>query len=223
MGPISRGTTAKPRLNGQANGGMGAHEAPPSTMAVQLISNLSTTDEPSRPAEQDDLKRLMREVSDLEISVIQSDDIAVKLEHKNKLIYVFARAVLEKLGIDDPFMNYEPLIVQASDALDIFILAIRELPGVLDYVLPAETTLQSRGQEPLWVWLFPRVLTLLGRRQCEKLTEKIKYFFFISFQVVGRSPQHWNLNSFFFTYLKECITSKYTLLPPRFSLRLTLI
>jgi serine/threonine-protein kinase ATR len=223
MALISRGTTAKPRLNGQASGGSAAFEAPPSTMAVQLISDLSTINEPSRPVEQDDLKRLMREVSNLETSAVQSDDIAVKLEHKHKLIYVFARAVLERLSIDDPFINHEHLILQASDALDVFISAINELPGVLDYVLPAEATLHSRGQEPLWTWLFPRVLTLLGRRQCENLTEKIKDLFYISFQAVARSPLHWNLNSFFFTYLKECITSKHTVLPLNFSLQLTLI
>jgi serine/threonine-protein kinase ATR len=210
MAPISRSTPAKHRLNGQTNVVAGAHEAPPSTMAAQLISNLSTTGEPSRPVEKDDLKRLMKEVSELENSAFQSDDILVKLDHKHKLIYVFARAVLERLSVDDPFMNHEQLVSQALEALDIFMLAIKELPGVLDYVLPAGATLQNRGQEPLWTWLFPRVLTLLGRRQCGNLTEKIKDFFYVSFQAVARSPRHWNLNSFFFNYLKECVTSTYT-------------
>jgi serine/threonine-protein kinase ATR len=179
-------------------------------MAAQLISNLSTTGETLRPVEQDDLEMLMKDVSDLENSAIQSDEIAVKLDHKHKLIYVFARAVLERLSVDDPFMNHDQLVSQALEALDIFMLAIKELPGVLDHVLPADATLQSRGQEPLWAWLFPRVLTLLGRRQCENLTEKIKDFFYVSFQAVARSPRHWNLNSFFFTYLKECVTSMCT-------------
>ena len=175
MAPISHSTAAKTRLNGLANGPLAAHDAPPSTMAAQLISNLSATSEPSRPAEQDDLKRLMEEV--LEHDMTETDDVTLKLEHKHKLIYVFARAVLERLSIDDPFMNHAQLVGQASDALDIFTVAVRELPGVLDYVLPTGVALQSRGQEPLWTWLFPRVLMLLGRRRCEDLTEKIKDFF----------------------------------------------
>jgi len=208
MAPISRSTAANLRFNGPANGVPGAQEAPPSTMAAQLINNISTTNEPSRPVEPDDLTRLMKEVSDVELNAMETDDVAIKLEHKHKLIYVFARAVLERLDTDDPFVNHEQLISQASEALDIFMLAIKEVPGVLDYVLPPEATLQSRGREPLWAWLFPRVLTLLGRRQCEKLTEKIKDFFYDSYQAVAKSPQHWNLNSIFFTYLKECVSSQ---------------
>ena len=209
MAPISRSTAIKTRLNGLANGPSVAYDAPPSTMAAQLINNLSTTNAPSRPTEQDDLKRLMAEV--LEHDMNETDDITLKLEHKHKLIYVFARAVLERLSTEDPFMNQAQLVGQASDALDIFTVAVRELPGVLDYVLPAGAALQSRGQEPLWTWLFPRVLKLLGRRNCENLTEKIKDFFYVAFQAAGRSPKHWNLTSSIFTYLKECVTSTFDL------------
>jgi serine/threonine-protein kinase ATR len=150
----------------------------------------------------------MTEVSDLENNVNKTDDVAVKLEHSHKLIYVFARAVLERLTKDDPFMNVQQLVSQASDALDVFMGAIKDIAGVLDYVLPVGVMLQGRGEEPLWLWLFPRVLTLLGRRQCEALTEKIKDFFYVSFQAVARSPKLWNLTSLFFNYLRDCVSSK---------------
>jgi serine/threonine-protein kinase ATR len=214
MAPIPRSAATKSRLDAPASGPLGPYDAPPSTMAAQLINNLSTTEEPSRPAEKNDLKRLMEEV--LEQDANESDDVVSKLEQKHKLIYVFTRAVLERLSTDDPFMNQEQLVGQASDALDIFTVAVRELPGVLEYVLPAGVDLHSRGQEPLWTWLFPRVLMLLGRRNCEKLTEKIKDFFYISFQAAGGSPQHWNLTSFIFTYLRECVTSMYNFSPMTF-------
>jgi serine/threonine-protein kinase ATR len=209
MAPITRGDSARPRPDGEVNGVPAAFEAPPSTMAAQLINNLSTTNQPSRQVEQDDLQRLMTEVSDLENNVNKTDDVAVKLEHNHKLIYVFARAVLERLTKDDPFMNVQQLVSQASDALDVFMGAIKEIAGVLDYVLPVGVTLQGRGEEPLWLWLFPRVLTLLGRRQCEALTEKIKDFFYVSFQAVARSPKLWNLTSLFFNYLRDCVSSKW--------------
>jgi serine/threonine-protein kinase ATR len=209
MTPVLRVDSAKSRPDGEVNGVAGAFEAPPSTMAAQLINNLSTTNQPSRPVEQDDLQRLMTEVSDLENNSNKTDDVAIKLEHNHKLIYVFARAVLERLTKDDPFMNVQQLVSQASDALDVFMGAIREIPGVLNYVLPAGVMLQGRGEEPLWLWLFPRVLTLLGRWQCEALTEKIKDFFYVSFQAVARSPKLWNLSSLFFNYLRDCASSKW--------------
>lgn len=206
MAPISRGVGADDRANGLANGRQ--HEPPPSTLAAALINNLSTANKPSRKVEQDDLQRLMSEVSSLENSVdtLQDED---KLEHQHKLIYVFARAVLERLTRDDPFMNVQQLLSQASEALDVFMSTIKETPEVLDYVLEPGSTLQSRGQEPLWVWLFPRILTLLARQQCDALTEKIKDFFYLSFQVAARSPKLWNLTSSFFSYFKECASSMF--------------
>lgn len=219
MAPLSRNTTNGPESNGRTNGlnnaTMGAFEAPPSTMAAQLISNLAnpsngnpTKPSTSREPKQDELKRLMIEVSELENSAQELTDPNLKLEHKHKLIYVFARAVLERLKNDDPFMNFPQLMSQASDALDIFISTISEVPSVLEYTLNPSTSLQTRGPEPLWVWLFPRVLTLFGRPGCDALTEKIKEFFQICFQVVSRSPKLWKLNFLFFSYLRDCASGK---------------
>ncbi|TAQ86632.1 hypothetical protein B7494_g5044 [Chlorociboria aeruginascens] len=211
MAPILRGVASQSMSH--TNGAPSAFDGPPSTMAAQLINNLSTTttsrNKPSRHVEQDDLQKLMSEVSDLENNAIELTSLEAKLEHKHKLIYVFARAVLERLTRDDPFMNFEQLVLQASEALDVFISTIKETPEVLNYVLKTESSLQRRGQEPLWIWLFPRILALLGRRECDVLTEKIKDFFYVSFQAVSRSPKMWNINSSFFCYLKDCTSSAY--------------
>lgn len=211
MAPVSRNGRTTYRPNGDAEGApemSGVFDAPPSTMAAQLINNLSTTRKPSRQIEQDDLARLMTEVSEAENNPSEVEDITANLEHKHKLIYVFSRAVLEKLSKDDPFMNIEQLVSQASGALDVFMTAIRETPAVLKYTLPSGSGLQGRGREPLWIWLFPRLLSLLGRQSCEPLNEKIKDLFYESFQAVSRSPKLWNLNSSFFKYLKDCVASK---------------
>jgi serine/threonine-protein kinase ATR len=196
--------------NGYANGhARTVYDAPPSTMAVQLINNLATSNKPLREPELDDLKRLMAEISELESSPDLLADVKVKLEHKHKLIYVFTRAVLERLCSNDPFNNVSQLVSQSSEAFDIFISAIKEAPSVLEYTLSNGQLLQNRAQEPLWVWLFPRVLAILGRQGCECLTDKIREFFCVCFQIVSRSPKLWNLNSYFFMYLKECISGTY--------------
>ena len=207
MAPASRGEDPAHRALGHADGK--GFDPPPSTMAAQLINNLSTPTKPSRQAEQEDLKKLMDEVSNQETSIAEFSNAEAKLEHKHKLIYVFARAILERLAGDDPFLDVQKMIPQASDALDIFMSTIKEIPDVLTYCVGTGFPLLNRGQEPLWFWLFPRVLALLGRRQCDALMEKIKDFFYVSFQVVARSPNLWTMSSFFFCYFKECTTSMY--------------
>jgi serine/threonine-protein kinase ATR len=203
----------RPHANANANANGGSVlDPPPSIMAAQLINNLSTANKPSRQVEQEDLKKLMEEVSDQEATISEVTNLDSRLAHKHKLIYVFARAVLERLAGDDPFLDVQMLVHQAADAFDIFMSTIKETCTVLTYCSgQLESTLLGRGQEPLWIWLFPRVLALLGRRQCDALTEKIKDFFYVSFQVVACSPSLWNLSSFFFSYLKECTTSLYYL------------
>ncbi|CAG8977250.1 hypothetical protein HYALB_00009347 [Hymenoscyphus albidus] len=226
MAPYSRTSAHGPQSHGQSNGlnrapvPMGVFDAPPSTMAAQLISNLATTNPPngnhrvsSREPKQDELKRLMVEVSELENSGHEPTDVVVKLEHKHKLVYVFARAVLERLNHDDPFMNIPQLISQASDALDIFTSTITEVPLVLDYTSNSVKSFPTRGPEPLWVWLFPRLLTLFGRPGCDPLTAKIKDFFQVCFQVVSKSPKLWKLNFLFFSYLKDCTSAILNHLP----------
>jgi len=109
-------------------------------------------------------------------------------------------------------MDVQMVVSQAFEALDVFISIVKEVPDVLAYCLPPASTLQGRGGEPLWIWLFPRILALLGRSKCENLTEKIKDFFYVSFQAVSRSPKLWNLTSFFFCYFKECAAGTWDLL-----------
>jgi serine/threonine-protein kinase ATR len=179
-------------------------------MAAQLFNNLSTPNKPSRRPDQEDLKKLMDEVSAQEASIVDFTNSETKLDHKHKLIYVFARAVLERLASDDPFLDFQKVLPQASDALEIFMSTIKEVPEVLAHAVGPESTLTSRGQEPLWFWLFPRVLALLGRRQCDILTAKIKDFFHVSFQVAASSPKLWTLSTLFFSYLKHCTTSKHS-------------
>ena len=191
-------------------------DVPPSTMAAQLINDISSTNQPvTRPVQEDagDLKELMEEVASAENNAAVLQDAAALLEHKHQLIYVFSRAVFERLAraADDPFLRIEQTVAQASDALDVFITTIRELPEVLDHTPKLGAQLHLRGSEPLWMWLFPRVLTLLGREKCEKLTERINAFFQVAFQAVSRSPKLWNLSLSFFLYLKQCVTSMLSL------------
>lgn len=209
MVTVSRPSAGNHRPNGMVNGG--DFDPPLSTMAAQLINDLSATNRNQlpRPNEQDELKAIMLEVSNTENSIAEFANPNAKLEHKHKLIYVLSRTILERFTNDDPFMDHSRVASEASDALDVFMGIVKETPDVLDYKLGPNSILQGRGQESLWIWLFPRILALLGQRHCEILTEKIKDFFYVSFQAVAQSPKLWNMPAFFFYYLKECVVSMY--------------
>ncbi|ESZ94262.1 hypothetical protein SBOR_5330 [Sclerotinia borealis F-4128] len=188
------------------NGTPGRWEAPPSTMAAQLINNLSTK-KPSRQIEHDDLQSLMIEVSIRENDPSDFTDPDAMLEHKHKLLYVIAKVVLDKLNKDDPFMNVQNVINQASETLDVIISTVKDVPNILNYISTQDHPLKTRGSEPFWIWLFPRILSCLGRWNCQKLTAKIQVFFSTSFEVVARSPKLWGLSSNFFSYLKDSIST----------------
>lgn len=191
------------------NGTPGRWEAPSSTMAAQLINNLSTK-KPSRQIEHDDLQSLMTEVSSRENDPSDFPDSEAMLDHKHKLSYVIARVVLEKVNKNDPFMNVQNVVDQACEALDVLILTVKDVPNILDYKLNPNHPLKTRGPEPFWIWLFPRVLSCLGRRNCKKLTAKVEMFLSTSFEIIARSPKLWGSNSSFFVYLKESVSSKCT-------------
>jgi serine/threonine-protein kinase ATR len=205
MAPVSWAPAALQGPSSHHTGAMTDSEVPPSTMAAQLINNLSSTSKPSRQGGSDDLKALL-ELSRMANEAEELSTLESKVEHNHMLIYVFARLVLEPLLSDDPFMDVQNIVSQAADALDAFISAVKETPAVLSCI-PRPGSLQSRSEEPLWLWLFPRLLALLGRKRCDSLTEKIKDLFFVSFQAVSRFPTLWNLASRFFCYLKECAAS----------------
>lgn len=189
-----------------------ANEISPSSTAIQLISKVTTANKSSTQAESQELQRLTTEVSNFESKASEIDDPEIQLAHKHKLIYVLSRAVLERLTRNDPFVNLRELVDQAGESLDLFYLNICASPSVLVYTLKPGEYFQGRGSEPLWIWLFPRVLSLLGRPRCEGLCEKIRDLFQMSFQATVRLPKLWSLGYLIFGYLKECISSLLSIL-----------
>ncbi|RKF54549.1 Protein kinase rad3 [Golovinomyces cichoracearum] len=187
-------------------------DVPPSSTAVQLISKVTIAQKSSPQVQSDELQRLTTEVSDFENSAFKTDDPELRICHVHKLIYVLSRAVLERIGKNDLSIKIDELVCQAGESLDLFNLNIEASPTVLTYTLAAGECFQSRGTEPLWAWLFPRVLCLLGHPKCSFLAKKIQEFFKVSFQSVNRSLRLWNLGPLFFEYLKQCVSNSLALI-----------
>ncbi|KAI9731830.1 MAG: serine/threonine-protein kinase M1 [Claussenomyces sp. TS43310] len=179
-------------------------EPPPSTLAANLVNNLPAKRNPARSEEQEDFQHLLLEVSESREVESGDDDVEAKLEQHHKLIYVVTKAVLELPIKKNPFTNVQQQLQQASEALDILIATIKETPEVLLHVTGPQARIRRGSRFPLWIWLSPRLLALLGREGCGALQDKIQEFFEISFTAASRSVHLWALNTSLFNYLRLC-------------------
>jgi serine/threonine-protein kinase ATR len=182
---------------------VGDYAPPPATLAAQLVNNLTNGRKPSFREEQDDFKLIVAEVSNFD--KIKDDNTTLEeiTEYNHKLVYVVSKATLEVLINDDPFANQARLIEQASQGLEVLIASIQETPSILEAVAAPDSTLRTGRDIPLWLWLFPRLLTLVGRDRCEALQDRLNLFFKSAF-TVSKSPRLSNLASHFFYYLRHC-------------------
>ncbi|RDA89254.1 hypothetical protein CP532_0533 [Ophiocordyceps camponoti-leonardi (nom. inval.)] len=180
-----------------------ADGAPPSTLAAQLVENISTSAKSSRSDDSSELRRL--------IAIIQRDkDLpdsqktnAEKIEHNHMLIYVYCRVALEGIQLDDPFLDRRRVHTEFSRAINFFRYTIKETPTVLK---ACSHDLFSRGHEPLWVWLLPRILRFLGHAQLLDLEGSIEGFLQYLLLMVSRKTCLWDMSALLSLYLRECLT-----------------
>lgn len=196
MAPGSHGIGKKPSgmRDGAVNGFPNYTSAPPaSTLAAQLVQNIPPPAAKSSHLEDEgELPRLLGVIAHIrnEPDLLKTDQDRV--EHNHVLIYVYTCAVLEGLQWDDPFAKNADLVSEASKALNFLELAITETPAVLMYTVD-EKAFQSRGREPLWLWLLPRVLPMLGSGPCLSLTSTIERLCHCIFDATERDGSLWDL------------------------------
>ncbi|UZP37634.1 hypothetical protein NXS19_005450 [Fusarium pseudograminearum] len=90
--------------HGQMAGGYAAGP-PPSTLAAQLVENISASTKSSKSDENSELKgffAIIQRVKDDPTLLKTPED---RVEHNHMLIYVYSRAVLEGIRLDDPFLD----------------------------------------------------------------------------------------------------------------------
>ncbi|KAK7740732.1 serine/threonine-protein kinase M1 [Cytospora paraplurivora] len=170
-----------------ANGG-----PPPSTLAAQLAGNISTSTRSSRPDESSELKRFFEVIERVKNEPGALKTLEERVEHNHMLIYVYARVVLEGLKWDDPFADREQLKADALKAVHFLKVTIPETPTVLHFTTDG-TTFLHRGPEPLWVWLFPKLLRMLGHPRCPALSSALESLFNFVFLTARKSAGLWNV------------------------------
>lgn len=210
MAPTSHGRGLAHDRDGLANGSL-LHGPPPSTLAAQLVENISASTRSSRPDETAELKRLFGTIEEVKNQPELLTSIGDRVEHNHMLIYVYARVVLEGLRWEEPFADSTQLSHDALRAISFLRVTIAETPTVL-LVTSTRQPLIFRGQEPLWLWILPKVLRMLGREQCLALTVAIEGFLQDVFLMICQNGSLWPLLSPYQRYIQESTTGNlYTL------------
>ena len=167
---IGRSGSGRPVLNELHYNG----EPPQSTRAAQLVNQI--TDGKRRPTNQDEetFKLLLKEVLDSEDDVTSTaTTLENNLDVNYKLIYVIVKAGLDTLVQDNPFKQRKEHIRQTTESLFAIRLTLRRTPAVI-FTVPATNDGEPLGNVPLFLWLMPKLLTLLSPSIDDEIREAAK-------------------------------------------------
>ncbi|KAL2181037.1 phosphatidyl inositol 3-kinase-like protein [Thermothelomyces heterothallicus CBS 202.75] len=166
---------------------------PPSTLAAQLVQNISTSaSKSSRPDETAELKHIFATIEKVKNDpgcLTTHDD---RVEHNHLLVYVCGGVFLESLKPDDAFADRERLRTDALKAINFLRVTIKETPTVLKRTTDGNTFLR-RGKEPLWAWILPRLLRLLGHRRCLGISRDVEELCRYVLLLAAEQPGLWDL------------------------------
>ncbi|CAJ0548046.1 Ff.00g048000.m01.CDS01 [Fusarium sp. VM40] len=178
---------------------------PPSTLAAQLVENISASTKSSKSDENSELKGFFAIIQRVKDNPTLLKTLEDRVEHNHMLIYVYSRAVLEGIRLDDPFLDRAQVRTEGLKAINFLKFSIKETPAVLKYTVDGQEYM-FRGREPLWVWLLPQLLRLLGHAQCLELTEAIEGLLQYTMLTVAQNWSLWDIAPAFLFYLRT-ITS----------------
>ncbi|KAI1772713.1 phosphatidyl inositol 3-kinase [Hypoxylon cercidicola] len=200
MAPTSHGRVGPNGRDSLANGSLN-NGPPPSTLAAQLVDNISTSARSSRPDETPELKKFFSVIEKVKNQPELLKTPKERMEHNHMLIYVYARVVLEGLRWDDPFADKAQQRADMLRAVNFLRITIRETPEVL--LITSETaSFLFRGSEPLWLWIFPKVLKMLGSSHCADLKNDIELFFSELLLTASQTGVLWPVVPQFLMYIK---------------------
>lgn len=198
MAPNSHGRTDTHGESHFGNGSVG-NGPPPSTLAAQLVGNIAASDRSSRPDETAELKKFFAVIENVKDNPDLLETPGDRLKHNHMLIYVYVRVVLEGLKWDDPFADRTQFRTEGLRTINFLRITLQETPEVLAEVSDGESFL-FRGRQPLWRWILPKVLKMLGHSQCLDLTAAIEGFLHDVYLIVCRTGSLWLLLPHFSHY-----------------------
>ncbi|KAL1871978.1 hypothetical protein VTK73DRAFT_1808 [Phialemonium thermophilum] len=178
------------------------HRPPPSTLAAQLVENISSAARSTTgPDETSELKRLLEVVEKVKNRPDLLRTIEERIEHNHMLIYICTRVALDGLKWDDPFASNARRQSEIVKAIQFLQVTVRETPHVLQFSTDGKSFL-FRGCEPLWLWLLPRVLRILSSDICAGISPLIEEFCETVLSVACRDGYLWSLLPAMMGYLQ---------------------
>ncbi|TLD37485.1 ABC1 family protein [Venturia nashicola] len=158
------------------------HLPPPSTIAAQILHNHIRSNNVARQEPENDalFGQLLQEY----LRNPMAEEATV--ETNAQLISVVVEAGLDVLVKDNPFTP-DTLTHQAKDSLTVISYTIEKIPGVLLF-----TGIGNDGDNlPLFLWLLPKILKLLGRRHTAILQNDLCNVLTTSIRSLQQTTQLW--------------------------------
>lgn len=181
---------------------------PPSTLAAQLVVNFSASSRSSRSDENNELRRLSATIQAVERDPDLLKSPEDQLKHNHLLTYVFIRAVLDNIRLEDPLLDPTNLRTEVLKAINFLKLIVKETPHVLGYT-QHNGEFDSRGEEPLWIWLFPKLLRFLGHHRCLEASADIEDFFQDLLTLLGTEGDLGDLSTSIAAYFRQIFSSRW--------------
>lgn len=143
-------------------------EPPVSTLAAQLVDNLSRGTQQSKHQDREDFEQLLRIFETDSQDERYVDDPEAR-EESIKLIDVVVKAGLDVLSREDPFEDRSILIRQAVRSLAVIELTIRRNSELL-HTAAGRDEASKRFHGPLYLWLLPKLLATILCETDEKFS-----------------------------------------------------
>ncbi|KAK4682269.1 serine/threonine-protein kinase M1 [Podospora pseudoanserina] len=218
MTPDSRGRTARSTQHGFSNNTLPHGAPPPSTLAAQIVENISSTSRKSHlsDASTEELKHLQSLVENYNA---KSEDIktpAEQVEYNHLLVYMIGSVSLKILYWDDPFSTQEKLHEGAIAAFGFLRTTLTETPSVLKCATDG-TKYLNMGEEPLWLWIFPRLLKILAHRRARAITGQVEALFDYILELVEDNVGIWDLGLPLMQYFRAILNSILDIFDPNSS------
>ncbi|KAK4181386.1 hypothetical protein QBC36DRAFT_366889 [Triangularia setosa] len=218
MAPDLRGRNAWSTQHGFGNNSLPYGAPPPSTLAAQIVENISSTSRKSRSNEvTNELKHLQTLVEKYNDNPEIRKTPEEQLEYNHLLVYMLGAVSLEVLHWDDPFANQEKLHEDAKSAFGFLKNTFTETPSVLKCTTDG-TKYLNMGEEPLWLWIFPRLLRILAHRRAQAISGEIEALLRYILELVEKNVGLWDLGLPLMQYFQATLDSVLDLFNPNSSM-----
>jgi hypothetical protein len=188
----------------QANG-----EAPASTLAAQIVDNLTSSRRRANPGGyQAHLRQLLQMVLDADQNEdANSGATESSIDENRRLTCIIVKAGLEVLSSSSPFDDQGDVHTQALNTLSVVEITIRRCPEVLfSTSSPHEPAVFPKGQ--LFLWLFPQFINLLSRNINQQLRDKTGHVLHTALMVQTKATTSKTRLYPILKYLQGCVKGK---------------